>query len=312
VWKNGFALKFQVVNHSIKSSPDKEWEWIDIEDPTAEELYQLARVYGLHPSSVIDCLQPEHLPKFEVINKIIFIITRLYDNEAHSEADTIQELTRKIAIFYSDTFLLTIHRRPHKIIDELKEAELGTEPLNTCCDLLLKVVHQSMETFEAPSQNLTAELDLYEAKIFLQKNIPPLTRGLYHLKRKAAVSKKVLQLTEPILTSLTQYSNDSPAMHDLNDYFVRITTIYDEINDSVNNMLNMYISLSSQRTNEVMRVLTIFSVFFMPLTFIAGIYGMNFEFMPELKASFGYPLTMLSMVLVAIGIYFWFRRKGWM
>jgi magnesium transporter len=295
----------------IKTSPEKDWEWIDIEDPSAEELYQIARIYGLHPSSVIDCLQPEHLPKFEVINKIIFIITRLYDNESHNEADTIQELTRKIAIFYSDYFLITIHRRPHKIIEDLKLVEIGKD-VNSCFELLLKVVHKSLETFEAPSLKLTTDLDDYETKIFLQKNIPPLTRGLYHLKRKASVSKKVLQLSEPILNALSQYSKDSPAVQDLNDYFVRIITIYDEINDSVNNLLNMYISLSSQRTNEVMRVLTIFSVFFMPLTFIAGIYGMNFLVMPELKARFGYPITMLAMVLVAGGIYIWFRRKGWM
>jgi magnesium transporter len=300
------------LQQTIKTSPEKNWEWIDIEDPTVEELNAVARKYGLHPSSVIDCLQPEHLPKFEVINDIIFIITRLYDRQAHHEADTIQELTRKIAIFYSDKFLITIHRRPHKIIDELKEIETGTDHINPCFELLLRVIHKSLETFEVPAQKLTTELDDYEAKIFLQKNIPPLTRGLYHLKRKAAVSKKVLQLSDPILNALSQHNANSPAVHDLNDYFVRIITIYDEINDSVNNLLNMYISLSSQRTNEVMRVLTIFSVFFMPLTFIAGIYGMNFAFMPELKAEFGYPLTMLAMVLVAVGIYLWFRRKGWM
>ena len=80
---------------------------------------------------------------------------------------------------------------------------------------------------------------------------------------------------------------------------------------SVTNLLKIYLSLSAQRTNEVMRMLTIFSAFFLPLTFIAGIYGMNFKFMPELGWKAGYPAVLFLMVVVAGGIYVWFRRKGW-
>ena len=77
------------------------------------------------------------------------------------------------------------------------------------------------------------------------------------------------------------------------------------------NLLKIYLSLLAQRTNEVMRMLTIFSAFFLPLTFIAGIYGMNFKFMPELGWKAGYPAVLFLMVVVAGGIYVWFRRKGW-
>lgn len=77
------------------------------------------------------------------------------------------------------------------------------------------------------------------------------------------------------------------------------------------NLLKIYLSLSAQRTNEVMRMLTIFSAFFLPLTFIAGIYGLNFEFMPELGWKAGYPAVLFLMVVVAGRIYVWFRRKGW-
>lgn len=75
--------------------------------------------------------------------------------------------------------------------------------------------------------------------------------------------------------------------------------------------MNLYLSLSAQRTNETMRVLTVFSAFLLPLTFIAGIYGMNFAFMPELSWKLGYPAVLASMLLVAGGIYVWFRRKAW-
>jgi magnesium transporter len=82
--------------------------------------------------------------------------------------------------------------------------------------------------------------------------------------------------------------------------------------DDVNNLLSIQLSLASHRTNEVVRVLTVFSVFFLPLTFIVGVYGMNFQHMPELREHWGYPAVLAGMALVTLAIYFWFRRRGWL
>ena len=96
------------------------------------------------------------------------------------------------------------------------------------------------------------------------------------------------------------------------DNFIQIETGYDQINEQINNLLSLYLSISAQRTNEVIRVLTIFSVFFMPLTFIVGIYGMNFKVMPEIDWQYGYAYAIVLMVAVTIAIYSWFKRKGWL
>jgi magnesium transporter len=88
--------------------------------------------------------------------------------------------------------------------------------------------------------------------------------------------------------------------------------MFDALSDNIHQLLNIYFSASSQRTNETMRILTIFSVFFMPLTFIVGIYGMNFEFMPELGWKMGYPGVMGLMAVVTLLIYIWFKRKRWL
>jgi magnesium transporter len=86
----------------------------------------------------------------------------------------------------------------------------------------------------------------------------------------------------------------------------------DELLDDANTLLNVQLALASHRTSEVMRVLTVFSVFFLPLTFIVGIYGMNFDYMPELRRPWGYPAVMALMTVVTFAIYRWFRRNGWL
>ena len=86
----------------------------------------------------------------------------------------------------------------------------------------------------------------------------------------------------------------------------------DEIHDNVSNLLTVQLNLASHRTNEVMRILTVFSAFFLPLTFLVGVYGMNFEFMPELSRRWAYPAVWGVMVIITLGIYIWFRRRGWL
>ncbi len=86
----------------------------------------------------------------------------------------------------------------------------------------------------------------------------------------------------------------------------------DELLDDANTLLNVQLALASHRTSEVMRVLTVFSVFFLPLTFIVGVYGMNFDYMPELRHHFGYPAVLAVMLVVTAVIYRWFHRRGWL
>ena len=301
------------MKNTIVSQGDAGWEWIDLEGPEVEELQEVAEQYGLHRSSVIDSLQPEHLPKYEAIGDIAFMIARVYDAGAHREADTIQELTNKIAIFFSGRFVITIHRHPAALVREVREKYVDTGLVKTPADLLVKLIKAVFRTYEVPAGKLAEELDFYEAKTFLNKRMPPLTKGLYHLKRKATVCRRVLRLSEVILGSMQQDGGFQPtAVQDIRDLYVHLETQFEEVNDGTNNLINTYLSLSSQKTNEVMRVLTVFSAFFLPLTFIVGVYGMNFEFMPELEKTYGYPSVLAVMGLVTLAIYLWFRRKGWL
>ena len=297
---------------SVLQDSSKEFEWIDLNDPTTEELVQIAQKYNLHPSSVQDCLQPEHLPKCEEFDNNIFIITRIFDPNASIEADTIQEVTNKVAIFYADTYFITIHRFPVFFIKQIKEKALDTNKCKDTANLLNRIFKAVLLSYDAPSVKLAQELESYETIIFLEEKVPSILKGLYHLKRKVDVTKRMLILSKDIMETLDNPAQSNPYTRDTRDLFVKLQNVYDTLYESTNNLLNIYFSLTSQRTNEVVRILTIFSVFFMPLTFIAGIYGMNFEYMPELRLKVGYPGVIILMVLITLCIYLWFKRKGWL
>ncbi len=295
----------------LQDNPNK-FEWIDLSDPTTVELDQIAQKYGLHPASVQDCLQPEHLPKCEEFENNIFIVTRMYDPNASQEADTIQEVTNKVAIFYADKYFITIHRQPTAFIKLIKERAVDTNKCNDTTNLLNRIFKAVLLSYEAPAVKLAEELESYETKVFLENKTPYILKGLYHLKRKIDVTKRMLILSKDILDTLDNPGESTPYTRDTRDLYVKLQNVYDTLYESTNNLLNIYFSLTSQRTNEVVRVLTIFSVFFMPLTFIAGIYGMNFDYMPELRWKLGYPGVIAFMAIVTLCIYLWFKRKGWL
>ena len=126
------------------------------------------------------------------------------------------------------------------------------------------------------------------------------------------ISKKLLLFSQEAVSSIKLHEQDGAVLQDARDLHIKLLNIYDQIHEDVSNLVNFYLSISAQKTNDVIKVLTIFSVFFMPLTFVVGIYGMNFEHMPELKSSWGYPGVLASMLLISVLIYSWFRRKKWL
>ena len=295
----------------LKEKNESNYEWIDITNPEKAELNDIAIKYDLHKALVEDSLQPEHLPKFETVGETQFVILRIFSVIAPKEADTIQELTDKIAVFIGTNFIITIHRRDYDFLHKIKTKYVDTKKSTTPFHLLFRILESALSSYEIPTAGLAKELDVYEPKVFLQEKTPTLLKNLYYIKRKASVIDFILDLSRAIIENLkgkitsTQFSQ-------LKDEILRLQSKTKHVIENVANLLNIYISLSSQRTNEVVRVLTIFSVFFMPLTFIVGIYGMNFDFMPELRWHYGYLFTIGLMVLITLAVFLWFKRKGWL
>ena len=294
----------------IPSSAGKPFTWIDISQPDEQELLQVAEEFKLHPYTVRDSMERGHLPKIETVDNTTFIITRLY-NPKDGKTDSVQDITSKVAIFYADSFVITIHRVGWPFTEEVKkrfQSKKDVTPLKIVTHLLWQVIH----TYEKPSAELLQEVDSYESRIFLKEHIKDLQQSLYYLKRKAEMGKRMLVLTTDVINVVRTKEKNNPFLQDVLDLHVKMLTSYDQVISSLNNLLSIYISLSAQRTNETMKVMTIFSAFFLPLTFIVGLYGMNFKYMPEINEKWGYPMTWVVMVIISFIIYLWFKRKKWL
>ncbi len=289
--------------------------WVDITAPSRMDLLTLAVEFSLPPTVVEDCLDPEHLPKHERFGDATFVILRARDLSAPDDASTIQELTRKVAVFYRADFLLTVHRADLAEIAELR-ARFGSGDAAaqaTVPQMLVAVVRATIDSYDPSLERTQDQLDAFEAGVFEDEFPAPTLRDAFHLKRRVALSQRILRQTNVVLAKVAADGDRSaPLFQDMRESAEATQFWVDQLLDEVNQLLQVHLSMSSRKTNEVMRILTVFSAFFLPLTFIVGIYGMNFHHMPELAQPMGYPLALLGMAGVAGGIFVWFRRKGWL
>lgn len=301
-----------------------EFQWIDVTDPSRTELEQIAQGYGLHSTSVKDCLDPEHLPKYERIADLHFVILRSFDEQCSPDGDTVQELTRKLAIFYNDKFVITIHRTTHPYLEKIKERWAEHHIKNSeapASYVVYDIFSEVFKSYDKPIDHALNELEKLEMAVFDAPGTEPFDiEQAYYLKRQASVFKRIIRASADQLPRLmTHLQVGAPQFQDLREQADSLFFYSDELTESVNTLLNLHISFAAQRTNEasrhtneVVRVLTVFSVFMLPLNVIAGIYGMNFDFMPELRSPWGYPAVLLLMFATEVGIYIWFKRKGWL
>ncbi|MGZ8535164.1 MAG: magnesium transporter CorA family protein [Flavitalea sp.] len=287
-------------------------KWMDVTNPSPGEMDELSIEHHLNPQMVRDCLQPEHLPKYEYDDEgnFHFLILRFYAHSAGKTVSSIQELTNKIAIFFNKDVVITIHINHTDFLDSI--AKKAAKYCSSTTELLTKIIWQALETFDEPANRLSEQLDFYESQVMFKQTNVDITEALYYIKRQASLSHKVLMLMSEPINHIKGNPGEEALIQDVRDQHLKILTLYGQALEDVNNLLTLSMSFAAQRTNEVVRILTLFSVFFMPLTFIVGIYGMNFEFMPELQKKWGYPAVLIFMALVAACIYFWFKRKRWL
>ncbi len=310
---------------TVVEKAEPRFVWLDVVDPTAEELVELGKDYGLHPLAVNDCLDPEHLPKHEIFENHTFVILRAVDDSPPPKAETVQALTRKIAVFHGDGFLITIHRKDQAWLTTLQQRCLINLPSKHAArsegiraHLLAQLFNAALDTYQRPLEAIEARLDRFDTDVFEGRDGPgpqfrANLREVHLVRRQVTLCKRLLWRTVDVTQRMVAGAGRAATLfRDVQENAESYHFYADELLDDANTLLSVQLALASHRTSEVMRVLTVFSVFFLPLTFIVGVYGMNFEHMPELRHRWGYPGVLILMGAVTLLIHTWFRRRGWL
>ena len=169
-----------------------------------------------------------------------------------------------------------------------------------------------MKSFDDESISLLETMDNIENEIFLKNtNHTSQIRRLYKLKRKSGLNSRVLVISTDAIDKFKLLNLQDSEIVDLKDKHKDVVADFDHLNIQITNLISMFLALSDQKANQVMKVLAIYSVYFLPITFIAGVYGMNFDNMPELHHKYGYFITIGVMLTVVVSTFIYVRRKQW-
>jgi magnesium transporter len=289
--------------------------WADVSDPTSQDFLDLAEEFGFHPLAIEDCRHLHQRPKIEEFKNYYFIV--LYEAEL---VDPEQRLdVRELNIFLGKNFLVTVHSRPIRSIETarhlwpewLDRADQGSGLVVYL--LIDAVIDQYMPLLDA----LSEQMDQLEDRIFGEfvpaaiDHIFTIKKQLISLRRTVAplrdVFNTLLRREQPIFTRETHMY-----FRDVFDHVIRVIDTVDTMRDILGSITDAYLSISNNRMSLVMKRLTSIATILMSVTLIAGIYGMNFHFMPELRWKYGYVYALSSMLIAGAMIYVYLRKIKWL
>jgi magnesium transporter len=298
-----------------KNSAGNPFLWIDAFEPSEKDLLELGEELGIPEEWIQNCLLPDHLPILEGQKVPFFLVVRVYDESEKGVDDSIPALTRKIIFFILENAILTVHRKDLGFFEEnrrywQKQSELEKEPF-TREELLGDLLLNSLETFLKPLNALSEEVEALGLPLFENSNTRNITPHLYRLKRKVSVLKRLLRMTHDLFIRSTGRLALAPSNEALiKERAQSLFFTADEMSESLESLVNQVFTIDAQKTNDTMRVLTVYSVFFMPLNLLAGIFGMNFDIIPLSKHPDGFWICVGAMGGFAIGVLIWrFRRE---
>ncbi len=293
--------------------------WLDLEEPTEAESRVLSEVFRFHPLAIEDTLQDYGHPKIDTFEDHVFIIVHGIDFSRLNIERSLDINTLELDLFFGQRYLVTHHGEPSlKSIKDLHKdvCEPGHRPW-TAVRLLHRMLDRLVDNFLPVMDQVGVKLELLEDQI-IHNPAPDLLEKVLDAKKSIQRIRRMTAHQRLILESLARghlelIERDSLAFfRDIYDHFVRVADLAEAYREGAQSAVEAYLSMSANKTNETMKVLTQISTVMLPLTFIAGIYGMNFDNMPELHWHLGYPFAIGLMVLTAVSILVWFRRRRWL
>lgn len=289
--------------------------WVDVQSPEKEDVEPLLEVrFGFHELAAEDTLSATTLPKYDSFSNYDFFIFRTVDVNVSQHATE----TYKIAAFLGRAFLVTVHRRPLRYIDNVcNRLPSDKRILDRGPDFVLyTIVDQMVDAHFPLLEQVEDAVDDLQDRIFENADSLHLDE-LLHLKRDIGILRRHTLPQRELLNLIsrgdTSYVQREHLIYfrDIYDHMFRISETIDVDRDQMSATMDAYLSVVANRTNETMKVLTIFSATMLPLTLIAGIYGMNFDHMPELHWIHGYPFALGLMIGTGLLMLGWFVVNGW-
>jgi magnesium transporter len=289
--------------------------WVDLEDPTAEEAEVLKDYFQFHPLAVEDTLVEIQYPKLDIYPDYVFLVL----HGINYMRDTEQFTTAEIDVFLGRHFLITHHDHRMRSVRDTRQRILQEPQLMT---LGLDVIIQGMldkvvDHYFPELEKLEDRIEEVEEEIFSPRiaretlnKILGLKRDLMHLKRIVFPQREVFNRLSRDEIHVIRPST-RVYFRDTYDSLFRIHDIADNYRDLLTGFLDIYMSSISNSLNETMKLLTVISTICIPMTVVAGIYGMNFRFMPELDWKYGYYFSLGLMLAIGIAMFLFFRRKHW-
>jgi magnesium transporter len=291
--------------------------WINVDGIHQVEIIEkLGSHFGLHPLLLEDILNTEQRPKMEDFGDYIFVVLKMlyYDGKG----DEIE--AEQVSLILGSNFVISFQEREGDVFDPIRERirqgkgrirQAGADYLAyALLDAIVDSCFLILETLGERIEDTEQQLATNPVPATVQL-IRKLKKEMIILRKSVWPLREVVSGLERCESALIQKSTGA-YLRDVYDHTIQVMDTVESLRDMVSGMLDIYLSSISNRMNEVMKVLTIFAALFIPLTFVAGIYGMNFQFMPELGWRWGYPMILIVMASIAAGMLGYFRRKKWL
>jgi len=290
--------------------------WVDLSAPIGEAETAIVRdVFKLHPLAIEDCFERRAHPKIDEYDGYLYLIT--HGLSAGATADSAEPV--ELDAFLGANYLVTHHADASRSVAAVIEQVTRTGiPLNQGpAAVLHAILDRQVDGLEAVLDNFEERIETLEDAVFARPrndhiaSLLSMKRNILELRRWTAKQREVLlRLGRREFALIT--AEDTLLFRDVHDHLVRINDLLEVFRDMLTSIQEAYLSVVSNRTNDIMRFLTLFSTIMMPLTVLTGIYGMNFDHMPELRSAHGYPLVLVGMLLIAGSMLLYFRHRGWL
>ena len=308
------------IRHPDECAPFKESNtvtWINVDGiQDIGIVEQIGKQYDLHPLVMEDILNTDQRPKVEDHDRYLYVVLKML-----SYNDAEQEMAiEQLSLVLGDNFVLSFQDKPGDVLDPLRERirqakgrirKLGADYL------LYSIMDEVVDHYFVVMEKLGDKIEQIE-DIVAVKPKPDTLQQIHRLKREIIILRKAVWPLRELIGTLrhdaTPLLQESTAIYfrDLSDHIAQIIDGVEAYRDMLSSMLDVYLSIMSNRTNGVMKVMALFSAIFMPLTVITGIFVMNFKDFPELEWKYGFQGTVTLMVVLAIGMVLFFRRKHWL